>query len=449
MSLPFGFAALRRFLVAAIVVAVATTTVPAWAQFGFARSVGGVSISVDGVLGMAPVADAKRLRDEMVKSVKEASGDLASSTEMRMISLRSLDTAIAKAIAENPGAPLPEDLRYLGGLQRVQFVFVYPEHNDVVIAGPAEGWRVNTDGTVVGKKTGLPVVQLEDLVVAFRSVEAARNGGITCSIDPTREGMQEYSKVESTLTGFSQAAVTALEKAMGMQDITVTGVPADSSFARVLVAADYRMKRLAMEFEKSPVPGVPSYLSMVKNGKINNAMPRWWLACNYEPVSRTEDGMGWEIKGTGVKAMTEDSLIEKDGNVKRSGKASPQAQRWADKLTEQYAALSAKDPIFGELRNAMDLCVVAALIRKEGLLEKAKCEIPTLTGAELQIGRWELPKVVPTKCAVTGSGNRAVILASGGVEINSWEVVAKSEVKANVGVARDQATPKQADRWYW
>lgn len=447
MSLPFGFSMLRRCVVAAMVFVVAAAATPAWAQFGFARSVGGVSISVDGVLSMAPTGDAKKLREEMIKSIKEASGELKGSTELRMVSLKGLDAAIAEAVAD--GKPLSEEIRFLAGLQRVQFVFVYPEHNDIVIAGPAEGWHVGPQGTVVGVTTGLPVVQLEDLIVAFRSVEEARRGGITCSIDPTQEGMQEYTKVESTLNAFSPAAVSALEKAMGMQSITVTGVASNTNFARVLVAADYRMKRLAMEFDKAPVPGIPSYLSMVKSGKINNAMPRWWLACNYEPVSRTEDHLGFELKGVGVKAMTADDHINNDGSVTRTGKASPQAQRWAEKLTEKYGALAAKDPVFGELRNAMDLCVIAALIRKEGLMEKAGCELPTLTMTEMKLESGDAPKVVPTKCAVTGSGRGMVVLASGGVEINSWQVADKTEVKAEVASTREQASPKASNSWWW
>jgi hypothetical protein len=39
---------------------------------------------------------------------------------------------------------------------------------------------------------------------------------------------------------------SAMKEAFGPQKITITGVPANSHFARVLTAADYRMKRLAM-----------------------------------------------------------------------------------------------------------------------------------------------------------------------------------------------------------
>ena len=40
--------------------------------------------------------------------------------------------------------------------------------------------------------TGRPVLRIEDLIVAFRTVDNARQGGISCSIDPTPEGQQRY-----------------------------------------------------------------------------------------------------------------------------------------------------------------------------------------------------------------------------------------------------------------
>ena len=34
----------------------------------------------------------------------------------------------------------------LAGLQRLQYVFFYPQQNDIVIAGPAEGWLEDAAG---------------------------------------------------------------------------------------------------------------------------------------------------------------------------------------------------------------------------------------------------------------------------------------------------------------
>ena len=81
-------------------------------------------------------------------------------------------------------------MRYLAGMQRVQYVFVYPQHNDIVLAGPGEGWKLNAQGEVVGITTNRPVLLLDDLKVALRSIEAVQTTGISCSIDPTPDGMR-------------------------------------------------------------------------------------------------------------------------------------------------------------------------------------------------------------------------------------------------------------------
>src|SRR5205823_4536870 len=127
---------------------------------------------------------------------------------------------------------------------------------DIIIAGPGEGWKVNNDGTVVGVKTGSPLLQLDDLVTALRFAENARRESISCSIDPTPEGIGRVKSLLShtrEIGSNPQATINSIEQALGAQNVTVTGVPTTSRFARVLVAADYRMKRLGMKFDEPPV----------------------------------------------------------------------------------------------------------------------------------------------------------------------------------------------------
>src|SRR6185436_16001452 len=112
-----------------------------------------------------------------------------------------------------------------------------------------------------------------------------------------------------------QNAGRQMEEAVGPQTVTVTGVPGTSHFARVIVAADFRMKRLAMNFEPAPVDGMPSFLDLIKRNRAaaNNMMPRWWLAPNYDPISRDSEGLAWEIRGQGVRCMTEQDFLDHAG----------------------------------------------------------------------------------------------------------------------------------------
>ena len=439
-----------RLMALAAVVSLAAMSVSFAGHGGRVAAVGGVSIDPSGVMELADVKLKTEARDAALKEFKPAPAALNTPAELRKISLRAIEEAVAKA-GKDHAFELPEEIRFLAGIQRIQYVFVYPEANDIVIAGPGEGWKLDDAGNYIGVTTGRPVLRLEDLVVALRTVDNARQGGISVSIDPTAEGRQAFEKFMATQRTFNPGVLAGIEKALGRQEITITGVPNTSNFARVLVASDFRMKRLAMKLEPSPLKELPSFLDMMKQGgKLDNMMPRWWLACNYEPMARSEDGLAWELRGPGVKVMTEDEIIGPGGVVKGTGKANKVAQDWADRMTEHYDELSAKEPIFGELRNLMDLCVIAALISKEGMLEKANLELPTILGEnnKLELASNYAPKSIATQCSFVKRDREFLITASGGVDIASWEVASKAVTEPAVGQVREKAAPKSGGMWW-
>ena len=434
---------------------VALLTSSAWAGgngggFGFS-AVGGVAVNPEGVLAAPRDEDVKLLRERYVKEWKAVPADLNNPVELRKISLRAIEAAVAKA-EQNVAYDLPDEIRFLAGIQRIQYVFIYPEQNDIVLAGPGEGWKIDGRGNYVGVTTGRPVMRLEDLLVAFRTVENARQGGITVSIDPTAEGRQRYAKLKQGIKQVTPQVLASIEKAFGPQNITIAGIPDTSRMARTLVGSDFQMKRIAMKLTASPVKGLPSYLDIVKkdSSRVTNLMPRWWLACNYEPLGKSADGLAWEIRGPGVKVMTEDEAIGDDGSVKGTGKANPAAQKWADLMTEKYDELSVAEPIFGELRNVMDLCVVAALIAKEDLASKAHVEIPTLINSEskLELVKFPAPKTVATQCSMIKGNGETIVTASGGVEITSWHIADRAVESAAVGEVRSQAARKGESLWW-
>lgn len=423
---------------------------------GFRGSaVGGISIDVGGVVA-PPREDARlRLATELRKEIREPGADLAMPVGMRMVSLKALEAACQDALAHNMGR-LPEEVRFLAGIQRIQYVLIYPEENDIVLAGPGEGWKVDDLGNVVGITSGRPVLQLDDLLIALRTADAARNGGISVSIDPTPEGSRRLTQLLSQKPqgGLTPALEAAMKEAFGPQQITITGVPATSHFARILTAADYHMKRIAMNLDESPVRGLPSYLEMIKSSggrNVESSTPRWWLACNYEPLAASDDGLAWELRGPGVKAMTEDEVVAADGSRKGKGTTSPKAQKWADLMTKEYDALSGKDVVFGELRNLMDMCVVGALLQKENLWGKSGLSAPLLMGesSELKTEVWHAPKTVAPEISYIRSKAGVIVSASGGISVESWAVADRKEVDATVAEVRQKATRKDTKALWW
>jgi hypothetical protein len=242
-----------------------------------------------------------------------------------------------------------------------------------------------------------------------------------------------------------------IEDTLGMQTISITGVPADSHFARVIVAADYKMKRLAMNLDKAPVHGMPSYMDMVSAGPkgMNNMLPRWWLAPNYEALLTDGEGTAWEFRSAGVKCVAEEDLLTANGEKQRQAKQSGPIKKWADTMTAKYEELSAKDVVFGQLRNCIDLAVVAALISKERLEERAGHSFSLLTDANrLPTEQYHTPTAVPSKASAVSKRGSVVISASGGVQIESWSLADKAEANDSLAPVRKQAQPT-AKVWWW
>ena len=175
-------------------------------------SVGGISIDADGVLATAQPEAMRRLKEARERLLTAVPDTLTDTVPMRKISLKQLEAAVATAAKEK--RPLADEIRLLGGLQRVRYVFVYPERSDVVLVGPAEGWRVNEAGITVGLTTGRPVMILDDLLVALRSAPAARDEPISCSIEPTAEGRRAFEAYMRRQRQFSPTVVDGIQRAL-------------------------------------------------------------------------------------------------------------------------------------------------------------------------------------------------------------------------------------------
>jgi Protein of unknown function (DUF1598) len=420
------------------------------AQFIRGGAVGGVKVDVDGVVSNPQVSELKELRQAWQAGLQPVPEDLQQPTDLRFVSLKRLEAEAARA--QLSGEPIADAVRFMAGLTRVRYVLVYPEEHDVVLAGPAEGWRVDQRGSVVGAASGQPVLLLDDLMAALRAAEQSNMTGISCSIDPTPEGMQRLQQISGSLSANQGArnAAGQMEQALGLQKITVTGMPETSHFARALVAADFRMKRLGMGFERAPVEGMPSFLDLFtgRTAGLQSMMPRWWLAPNYEPIRRDKDGLAWELRGTGVKCLTEQDFMLAGGGRQHSGHSDPMAEKWANTFTEKFAELAHEDSTFGQLRNVMDLAVVAALLSKEGLTQFAGLEMPMLTGG-VELEQYPAPRTVASQASLVKKGRNWIISVSGGVQIFPWQVADHTEVSNELASARPAGEAAKSGAWYW
>ncbi|MBI3466829.1 MAG: DUF1598 domain-containing protein, partial [Planctomycetes bacterium] len=381
-------------------------------------AVGGVSVDAQGVLARAKSDEAGDLRQARLAALRVDSTEITQPSPLRKISLRRLEAAIAEH--RRLGQPLPDEMQVLAGMQRLQYVFAFPEHEDIILAGRAEGWRIDDQGNYVGATTARPVLQLADLIVALRAAEAAAVTGVSCSIEPSAEGVGRLQRLmRQPGLRMSQTFSRGAEQAVGPQTIRVKGVSDTSRFARVMIAADFLMKRLAMNLERPPVEGLPSYLELVRRDKRRlprNSLPRWWMTPHYESVVKSPDSLAWELCGSSVRALSEESLITEFGGLASSGKAHPVAEQWAANFTSRFESLSAAIPVFAELQNLMDLSVVAALLAQQNLSSRCNCPLSLmLNPAEVRLASYPAARQIDSQASFVSKGNEWVLAVSGGV----------------------------------
>ncbi|MGB8853721.1 MAG: DUF1598 domain-containing protein [Pirellulales bacterium] len=450
MYLRDGSQRLVQAAVAAVLVTLAVNG-NAHAQFGRGMfgGVGGIAIDADGIVRNLDARAVESLAAERRAALADA--DAVKAGTLRKVSLAAMTTAVRDAAAA--GKPVPSDVVFLGGLQQVTAVFVDPDRHDIVLVGPADTPVVGPAGAIVGAASKRPLLQFEDLVVALRAIDGARAGGIRCSIDPTRDGLARldaFLAKQRAVMGNPEPLFRSMEQALGLQAVTVGGVPADSRFAQVLVAADYRMKRIGMGLEPSGVKQLPSYLAMVPAGGQAASLPRFWLEAEYDPIARDADELAWRLSGRRMKCLTESDLAGKNGIERGAGRADKVAEKWCDAMTTHYDDLALKQPVFAELMNCVDLAVVAALIKGRQLDARAGLDLaPLLDATAVPLPKYDVPETVPTVASGLKKGTTWVLSASGGVQFQPWQFAANAQAAADLGEQRTAALAARPKTGLW
>lgn len=422
----------------------------AHAQFFGGQAVGGISIDAAGIVRNVDAGSLGELAAARRKALADAGPNAAA--DLRKVSLAGIVKAVEAAASG--GAPLAPDVVLLGGLERITHVFVDPDRHDVVLAGPAGAARVDAAGNVVGSTTGRPLLQLEDLIVALRAADGAREGGMLCSIDPDPARVADLQKFLKTQQAGAQdptGTLRKMEEVLGPQRIRIGGVPADSRFARVLVAADYRLKRIGMGLEPSGVPGVPSYLATVPANAAVGTLPRFWLEASYDPIARDADELAFRLSGRTIRCLTENDVLAAGGVQRGAAPADKVAKKWCDDFSAEYDALAAKHPVFAELANCVDLAVVAALIQGQQLDRKAGLDLGALLDAErVRLPAYEAATSVPTVATGVKKGGKWVVSASGGIQFQPWAFATSIDEVAGVSGERTAALDdRPAASWWW
>ena len=421
----------------------------------------GVAVDAAGTLEVAAFADNLALRQRRIEAAKRGlAADVAKPSPLRKISLKALDASIQECVAND--AALTETMQFLAGLQQVRYVFFYPEQNDVVLCGPAEGWVEDAAGRVLGVNSGRPVIQLSDLAVAMRQFAPGRMDRpfVGCTINPNGQALQrlqEFQKSiprsvpESQRTAVASYILDGTQKALGFAEISVFGISPKTRMARVLVEADYRMKLIAVGLQPPPVP-MMTFVRSVRRAPRGN-LQRWWFTPDLDGVELSEDGVAMELSGSGVQLQTEDKAIGPEGRViNGNAKPSGAARAYSKSFTEKYSEISRKSPVFADLRNMIDLLIAAAHIQKQDFYTRANWDPQSLLD-ESQVPTEVYSEPKRARCAANAvwKGARLIAPAGGGVSIQPHQSLdkARQSNKEQMTRAREAAARKAETSWWW
>jgi hypothetical protein len=427
---------------------------------------GGVFVDTAGLLRRLPAST-----DRSLVAVHRAGRETAAwgnprrSAVLRKVSLTRLEREVQLLAAQ--GRQPDETMLTLAGLKRVKYILVYPETGDIVLAGPAGDWRRDAESRLVDSETGAPVLNLDDLVVTLRNAYE-QGGRFGCSIDPRQENLRAASEVNARWSKQPLASATQRQRwlaefrdALGRQDIRVYGLDPQTRAGRVMIEADYRMKLVGIGLEES-VLGLTSYLHSIelgKDGKLPATPPllRLWFTLNYDALASTEARDAFELRGPGLKVLSETELLNERGERIHTGASDALASEFAQGFTKHFDKLAAKYPVYAELRNVFDLALVAAVLQSHDLPGQVGWHMTHFgPGGDYRLELGPAPKEVETVInhRVLG-GKHVVAIASGGVSVSTRELAVPAAVKTDtyglMAGERRTAAPKQLPRhaWWW
>ena len=447
-----------------------TVAPDSWDDLGGAGTItpfpGGIYVDREGL--MVPLdsrrgAELQGIRREQFEGMFSDKGqDIRQHSSMRKVSLVRLQQQLEllRLRGETPN----EAMRNLGGIYKIQFVLVYPQQGDIVLAGPAGPWQENANGRVVNTNNGKPVLKLDYLVELMRNAYS-ENPTFGCSITPRAENLLKAKQYLAARNGQplttrnTDVWLEGLRQAVGKQDVEVFGTDSQTHLARVLVEADHHMKLVGLG-EVPGVPGMNSYLdNLVQSDEPAQAvnMLRWWFTTNYQALHSSKDGLAYEVVGPAVKVLSENEIVDKLGNRQQTGKSDPLTQQFAAEFTHNFEMIAERYPVYQELRNIFDLAVVSMLIKSQELDRKVGWNPEFYTQSYgFQPTRSTAVTTVESVVSHRVTGKRIVLAAiSGGVAVDPRPVVELSNLKQDdYGILnaeyqgnRDVALP--GNTWWW
>ncbi len=250
--------------------------------------------------------------------------------------------------------------------------------------------------------------------------------------------------------------VRGLKENLGHQVVTFHGVSPNTHFARVLVEADYRMKLIGIGLEKPSVK-IVSYVSKANPALVSrNAMERWYFVPDYESVRVSDDALAIELVGDGVKLIGANELVQQDGTRVDAKSGNRASKVFTQSFTRLYSQLAQRSPIYAQLRNLIDMTIVAAAIQQQDFYGQTNWQMELFNDeSQLAVAVHEAPQFVATAVNAIWKARRLMTPVGGGVRIRPLQALTSanllSDTEGKVAETRKAVSliDLPADVWWW
>jgi hypothetical protein len=184
-------------------------------------------------------------------------------------------------------------------------------------------------------------------------------------------------------------------------------------------------------------------------------MVRWYFVPDYEALSVSEDGLAMKLVGNGVKLIGEDELVDSSGNRKSTSRSNPASKIFTAEFTKKFSHIAAAHPVYGQLRNLVDLSVAAAFIQDRQMYSQANWDLGVFAEeGTLSVEVLPPPRQVDSAINALVRGTQLITPIGGGVSIQARKALAKENQKLDDGTAVKtrnaiSVTGLTENQWWW
>ena len=293
-------------------------------------------------------------------------------TSTRALSLRVLQERLSRC---SPKGNCSQDLLQLAGLTEIDGYVLDEANSDLVLFGQVEPQA--------------PPLHTENLVVAMRNawLQYVEWQGNTyyysdpgCSIDPDPEVMRRLQDIGDEI--FSHSSPEEVERDIDRwhnicrkpQNVRVMGIPYDTRFGKIMVDADYYMKRLVDGSVSLGLEGFTSLTDMTLNRIKADIQANRPISLSLSFMNRFEfcPGANRYLYDDGVVLidrcpvilLTEEEYLSESEGISGTGRADPLAGKFAQDFSQHYSEIAGLESIYLELEGLFRFVALAKIMKE-------------------------------------------------------------------------------------